>query len=203
VLVRSGPLRQDLGVGAADAVERVSSALVDRLRRHDPGTQGHSERVRGLAELIGVSLGVPDDEREKLRLAALLHDIGKLAVPREVLTKRGGLTTAEWKLLRAHPRASEDLLAPIRPWLGEWVGAATEHHERFDGGGYPDGLIGAEISLAGRVVAVADAYDCIVSVRSYKGAVPADRAIAELANGSGSHFDPEIVRAFTSVVTRG
>jgi HD-GYP domain-containing protein (c-di-GMP phosphodiesterase class II) len=203
VLVRSGPLRQDLTVGAAEAVERASSTLVDRLRRHDPGTQGHSERVRRLAELIGVSLGVPEEERERLRLAALLHDIGKLAVPREVLTKRGGLTTAEWKLLRAHPRASEDLLAPIRPWLGEWVGAATEHHERFDGGGYPDGLVGEEISLAGRVVAVADAYDCIVSVRSYKDAVPADRAIAELANGSGSHFDPDIVRAFTSVVTRG
>jgi HD-GYP domain-containing protein (c-di-GMP phosphodiesterase class II) len=190
-----------LTVSQADVVERASWALMDDLRRHDPSTRGHSERVRALVEVIGVTLGLPDAEREKLRLAALLHDIGKLAVPRYLLTKRGALSSDEWELLRAHPGASKTLLAPLRPYLGEWLGAATQHHERFDGRGYPHALIGEEISLAGRIVAVADAYDCIVSVRSYKAAVAPDFAMAELAAGSGTHFDPEIVRAFTAGAT--
>jgi HD-GYP domain-containing protein (c-di-GMP phosphodiesterase class II) len=94
-----------------------------------------------------------------------------------------------------HPAAAEGLLDPLSPWLGEWVGAATEHHERFDGGGYPRGLAREEITLAGRIVAVADTYDCIVSTRSYKAAAPAEQARAELAAGSGTQFDPVIVRA--------
>ena len=153
-----------------------AQAMLEDLRRHDPLTRAHAERVRGLAEVIGASLGLTAPDREKLRVASLLHDIGKLAVPRHILNKPDEPTDAEWRSCAADPEAAEGLLAPIRPWLGEWVGAATEHHERFDGGGYPRGLAREEITLAGRIVAVADAYDCIVSSRSYKAAVPAEQA---------------------------
>jgi HD-GYP domain-containing protein (c-di-GMP phosphodiesterase class II) len=175
-------------------------AMLEGLRRHDPLTRAHSERVRVLAEVIGASLGLTAPDREKLRVASLLHDIGKLAVPRHILNKGDEPTDSEWEVLRAHPDAAEGLLAPIRPWLGEWVGAATEHHERFDGGGYPRGLAREEITLAGRIVAVADAYDCIVSTRSYKAAVPPEQARAELAASSGAQFDPDIVRALLVAV---
>ena len=186
-------------MGPADVASRAD-AMLEELRRHDPLTRAHAERVRVLAEVIGASLGLTAPDREKLRVASLLHDIGKLAVPRHILNKRDEPTDAEWEVLAMRTRTRPaGLLAPIRPWLGEWVGAATEHHERFDGGGYPRGLAREEITLAGRIVAVADAYDCIVSTRSYKAAVPPEQARAELAASSGAQFDPEVVRALLAV----
>jgi HD-GYP domain-containing protein (c-di-GMP phosphodiesterase class II) len=179
--------------------EREFSALIADLQRHDPITMGHSRRVGRLAELIGGALDLPELELNRLGRSAQLHDIGKLVVPRDLLTKRSELSEPEWELVRTHPSASVRFLEPVRDWLGEWSAAATDHHERFDGRGYPNRLGGTEISLAGRIVAVADAYDCIISVRSYKGAVSARTARAELAAGSGSQFDPEIVRAFLAV----
>jgi HD-GYP domain-containing protein (c-di-GMP phosphodiesterase class II) len=181
-------------VGPADVAPHVD-ALLHELRRHDPATRAHAERVRRLSDRIAVHLGVDAHEREKLGVASVLHDVGKLAVPRHILNKPGEPTDAEWEVLHAHPDAADALLAPIRSWLGPWIGAATEHHERFDGSGYPRGLSGDEITLAGRIVAVADAYDCIVSIRSYKAAEPVEVARAQLAAGSGTQFDPEVVHA--------
>jgi HD-GYP domain-containing protein (c-di-GMP phosphodiesterase class II) len=189
---------RDPRTGSAEATQRANEIL-EELRRHSPPTRSHSERVRGLADLIGETLGLPDPDREKLQLAALLHDVGKLAVPRRILTKPDDPTDAEWEMLRRHPNAARSILLPLLPWLGDWVGAAVEHHERFDGRGYPCGVAGTEITLAGRIVAVADAYDCMVSARSYKAARSIDRARAELAANSGSQFDPEIVRALLAV----
>jgi HD-GYP domain-containing protein (c-di-GMP phosphodiesterase class II) len=181
-------------VGPSDAAPRAH-ALLEDLRKHDPPTRAHSERVRRLSDRIAAALRLEAPARDKLRVASLLHDIGKLAVPRHILNKQGEPTDAEWEVLHSHPDAAAPLLEPIRPWLGEWVGAATEHHERFDGRGYPRGLTGGEITLAGRIVAVADAYDCIVSIRAYKAAEPAEVARSELIAASGAQFDPEVVRA--------
>lgn len=176
--------------------------LVASLSRHDRLTRGHSERVRAYADLIGRELHLDDDARVKLHWAALVHDVGKLDVPREILQKRGRPSDDEWAVLRGHPAASERYLAALAEWLGEWVRAASEHHERVDGTGYPRGLKGEEISVAGRIVAVADAFDVMTSARSYKKPFPAAAARAELAENAGTQFDPEVVRAFLSVSLR-
>lgn len=188
----------DLGTSAAVVAENIVM-IVNAITQHDRLTRGHSERVRAYAELIGEELGLDPDARDKLRWAALVHDVGKLCVRPEVLNKPGRPTEEEWAELRAHPAEAERLVAPLRPWLGEWVDAATQHHERIDGKGYPYGLQGHEITLAGRIVAVADAYDCMTSTRSYKQALPPEQARYELSRNSGTQFDPDCVRALLQV----
>ncbi|WP_157464169.1 HD-GYP domain-containing protein, partial [Cellulomonas cellasea] len=174
-------------------------ALVARLRAHDRGTFSHSERVQALAALIGTELGLSRVEAAQLGWAAFLHDIGKLEVPREILTKPGRPTDDEWRVVACHPEHGEALAAPLSPWLGPWVDAVGQHHERWDGAGYPHGLAGEQISLGARIIAVADAFDVITSARSYKKPLSASAARTELARCAGSQFDPEVVRAFLAV----
>ena len=143
--------------------------------------------------------GLSEPDRQRLHWAALVHDVGKMVVRPEVLNKPGRPTDEEWQELRNHPAAAATMVEPLRPWLGEWVDAATQHHERIDGKGYPSGLLGSEITLAGRIVAVADAYDCMTSARSYKKALPAEQARYELTRNSGTQFDPDVVRALLGV----
>ncbi|TML12156.1 MAG: HD domain-containing protein [Actinobacteria bacterium] len=178
--VRSG---ESLGDTPSQAAENLL-ALIATIGRHDRITRGHSERVRAYSDLIGKQLGLSVADREKLHWSALVHDAGKIHVRSEVLNKAGRPTDEEWIELRAHPAAGGPLVEPLRPWLGEWVDAATQHHERVDGAGYPAGLKGDEISLAGRIVAVADAYD---------------QARFELTRNSGTQFDADVVRAFLGI----
>ena len=173
-------------------------SLVGVLSRHDRMTRGHSERVRAYAELIGAEMGLEPAELEKLRWGALIHDIGKLTVPPDVLNKPGKPSDEEWQVIRGHPAASAAYLGAVSPWLGDWSLAAHEHHERWDGNGYPNGLAGEQISLAGRIVAVADAYDVMTSARSYKKALSPSLAREELARNAGTQFDPIVVEAFVS-----
>ncbi len=155
--------------------------------------------MRAYADLIGEELGLDADSRSKLHWAALLHDVGKLDVPSVILNKTERLTPAEWNIVRRHPAAAELWLEPVKEWLGDWALAASQHHERFDGDGYPNGLRGEEISLAGRIVAVADAFDVMTAARSYKKPYPAAQARAELAKNAGTQFDPRVVRALLAV----
>jgi len=120
--------------------------LMKSLADHDRLTRGHSERVRAYADLIAEEMGLPAEDRQKLHWAALLHDVGKLDVPSDVLNKDGLPDEHEWALIAEHPAASIPYLAPLRPWLGEWASVADEHHERWDGQGYPNGLAKTEIS---------------------------------------------------------
>jgi hypothetical protein len=173
--------------------------LIGSVSAHDRMTRGHCERVRAYADLIGEELGLDAESRNKLHWAALLHDVGKLDVPSQILNKSEKLTDDEWRIVRGHPGASDKWLEPVREWLGEWANAASEHHERYDGDGYPNGLRGEQISLAGRIVAVADAFDVMTAARSYKKPYPAAQARVELANNSGTQFDPKIVRAFLAI----
>src|SRR5688572_20592331 len=138
------------------AAAQLLLALVADLDEHDSLTRGHSERVRQYAQSIGRELGLGRRELDLLNWAALLHDVGKLDVPHEILTKDGRPSDDEWEVLRGHPSAGAQLAAPLRDWLGEWGAAVEEHHERWDGTGYPHGLAGTDISRAGRIVAVAD-----------------------------------------------
>lgn len=187
-------LDDDIGVAARQAIE-----LVVQLGRHERKTRGHVERVRAYGELIGTELGITGEELDKLRWGLLLHDVGKLHVPAEILSKEGAPTDEEWRVLRRHPANGAVMLEPLRPWLGEWIEAAGSHHEKWSGGGYPAGLSGTQIPLIGRICAVADAYDVITSNRSYKKACSHDDAREEMVRSAGTHFDPDVVRAMLRV----
>ena len=161
---------------AGDAASAQEAAeilfhLVGALDVHDRITRGHAERVRAYAYSLGRELGLAADDLDRLNWAALLHDIGKLEVSTEILNKPGRPTDEEWQQLRAHPLYGETLVEPLREWLGDWADAVGYHHERWDGTGYPRGVAGAEIPLAGRIVAIADVFDVITSARSYKTSV--------------------------------
>jgi HD-GYP domain-containing protein (c-di-GMP phosphodiesterase class II) len=173
--------------------------LVAALSAHDRKTRGHSERVRAFADLLADALKLPQDARDHLRWSALLHDIGKLEVPGRILNKPGKPEPHEWETLQRHPEEGARLAAPLLPWLGEWGQAIEQHHERYDGGGYPRGLTGDEISLGGRILTVADSFETMTAARSYKKPMSVSAARAELARCAGSQFDPALVRAFLNV----
>ena len=173
--------------------------LVGALALHDPRTRGHSERTRAYAELIAEELGLPGEDRDKLRWSALLHDIGKLHVHANILNKVGRPNPDEWDSLLTHPTEGARIAGALGTWLGPWGLAIAQHHERFDGGGYPNHLKGNDISLAGRIVAVADAYEVMTSARAYSPPVSPALAREELVRCAGGHFDPEIVHAFLRI----
>ncbi|HEX3606273.1 MAG TPA: HD domain-containing phosphohydrolase [Candidatus Dormibacteraeota bacterium] len=188
--------------GVADAPARATETivtLVAALTAHDRATRGHSERVRIFTDMVADELKLPPDARDRLRWAALLHDIGKLSVPATVLNKRGDPGPEGWKTLRQHPVEGARLIEPIREWLGEWALAVEQHHERWDGKGYPKGLRGREISLGARIVAVVDAFETMTAARPYKRPMGVAAARRELVRSSGTHLDPTLVRAFLTI----
>ncbi|WP_049821119.1 HD domain-containing phosphohydrolase [Kineococcus radiotolerans] len=186
-------------VGAEGGAAQRLLALVGTLAGHDARTRAHGERVQAYAALIGRELGLSDDDVDRLSWVALLHDVGKVHVPVEIINKDGRPTEEEWATLQQHPHHGGELVQPLRGWLGDWLDGVEQHHERWDGGGYPRGLAGQDISLAARVIAVADTYDVITSARAYKKPMPAEQARAEITRCAGEQFDPEVVRAFLSV----
>jgi hypothetical protein len=174
--------------------------LVAALSVHDRQTRGHSERVRVFADLIADEMKLAPADRARLRWASLLHDIGKLEVPAAILSKPAKLNATEMDTIRRHPDEGARLIGPpLNAWLGEWAGAVPHHHERFDGRGYPRGLAGNEISLAGRIVAVADSYEVMTAVRPYRKPIGVSAARQELVKCSGAQFDPVVVRAFLNI----
>jgi HD domain/Bacterial Ig domain len=185
-------------LSAQEAAE-ILLQLVAALDDHDKITRGHAERVRAYSYSLGRQLHLSEGELDRLNWAALLHDIGKLEVSTEILNKDGKPTDEEWEQLRRHPLYGETLVESLREWLGEWTEAVGYHHERWDGKGYPRGIPGEQIPLAGRIVAIADVYDVITSSRSYKEAASATEAREELTRCAGSQFDPRLVRAFVNI----
>ncbi|MEE8331648.1 MAG: tandem-95 repeat protein, partial [Acidimicrobiia bacterium] len=188
----------EIGSDLTEATEFILQ-MANALNTHDARTRGHAERVRAYSDMLAEELDVHEEDRAKLRWASLLHDIGKLKIPTEILNKPGQLDDEEWVTIKQHPVFGEEICAPLLEWLGPWADTIVDHHERFDGKGYPAGKKGDEISFGGRIVNVADAYDVMTTVRSYKKPMTTAAAREELARHAGAQFDPDVVRAFLNI----
>ncbi|WP_210951476.1 HD-GYP domain-containing protein, partial [Streptomyces sp. MK37H] len=176
-------------------------ALVQAVDIKDRYTRGHSERVGRASAMIARELGMSGDRLEAVRIAGILHDVGKLGVPTRLLRKNGPLTPDERRVIELHPEYGDEMVRGIG-FLGEARAAILHHHERLDGSGYPYGLTGAQIPEFARVVAVADAFDAMTSTRTYRRARPVPTAVKELKRCAGSQFDPRMVRALTLALDR-
>jgi putative nucleotidyltransferase with HDIG domain len=199
--------------GGATLTTDVAEGLTTAMELKDPYLRRHSQRMSQLVAMIGHQLGMTPDDVEAARLAALLHDIGKLAVPSAVFLKAGALTEEEFTLIKMHVthgasivRQIADLFGGTRrptaphPHIARALDGILHHHERFDGRGYPLGLVAEEIPQIARAIAVADAFDSMTTDRWYRGARSLEEAVAELHQGAGSAFDPQIVEAFVSAL---
>jgi putative nucleotidyltransferase with HDIG domain len=171
------------------------SSLANALEARDSYTRGHSERVTRIALNIGRRLGVGENEQDVIRQAGLLHDIGKIGITDGVLNKAAVLSQEERGEIEHHPQFGNNILGQLK-FLKEASKAILHHHERFDGTGYPSGLIGPEIPLIARIIAVADSWDAMISDRPYRSALGEQEALDELLSNSGTQFDPKVVRAF-------
>jgi response regulator RpfG family c-di-GMP phosphodiesterase len=176
-------------------------ALAAMIEGKDTSTLRHLFRVQEFCRMLASELGLPDKRMRQLELGSMLHDIGKYAVPDRILLKEGPLDDIEWVEMRRHPEYGRDFVKNI-PFLREAMDVVYCHHERYDGGGYPQGLAGADIPLTARIFSVVDAYDAIVSKRCYKPARPSSEAVAELERCAGTQFDPDVVDAFLRIVPR-
>ncbi|WAP58203.1 HD-GYP domain-containing protein [Streptomyces sp. S465] len=176
-------------------------ALVQAVDIKDRYTRGHSERVGRASAMIARELGMSGDRLEALRIAGILHDVGKLGVPTRLLRKDGPLTPDERRVIELHPEYGDEMVRGIG-FLGEARAAILHHHERLDGSGYPYGLAGAQIPEFARVVAVADAFDAMTSTRTYSRARPVSTAVEELKRCAGTQFDPRMVRALARALDR-
>lgn len=178
-----------------ETFHHTAAALAEAVNSRDPYTGGHVQRVQDYSLQIARALGMPGEQRDALRLAAILHDIGKIGIDDAILRKGGGLTEEEQHRMRKHPEIGARILA-MADGMKEVVPGVRHHHEWFDGSGYPDGLTGEDIPLSARVIAIADAFDALTTDRPYHTALPFSAALAELARGAGTHFDPALAKVF-------
>ena len=176
---------------ASEGVSQTVAGLAEALLERDRYTGEHSERVAELSSRVALSLGLDEREAERVRTAALLHDIGKVGIPDDILRKGGELTEQEWLTMRGHPMIGERIVRSM-PGLGPVARIIRHEHERWDGSGYPDALKGDEIPIGARIVLACDAYHAMTSDRPYRTALSHSDAIRELAEGAGSQFDPQV-----------
>ena len=179
-------------------MEMVTS-LAGAIDAKDPYTKGHSTSVSRYSEALARAINLPESEVERIKIGAMLHDVGKIGIPESVLKKPGKLDDDEWNIMKQHPTiGAEKVLAPNEA-LRDLIPIVKYHHERLDGKGYPEGLKGNEIPLAARIVSVADAYHALVSDRPYRKGMPIEKACAILKEGAGVQWDPDLVRQFISI----
>src|SRR4051794_10781804 len=174
--------------------------LRDVLEDDDEYTGRHTEDVVGLAVLVAERMELDEDVRQSAELGALLHDIGKIAIPDAIINKPGPLDDGEWVIMKTHTIEGQRMLDQVGGLLGDVGIVVRASHERWDGGGYPDGLAGAAIPLAARIVAACDAYNAMTTDRSYRKALPVEVAARELRTNAGTQFDPDVVDALLAVV---
>lgn len=209
LLRQSRQYQQMLELRVGEQAERLEQLFVDGLltlsnavEARDRYTGGHVERVTLYAVATGATLGLTEAELRPLAVAGLLHDIGKLSVPDAVLSKPGRLTQEEYALMQQHP-ATGAAIVERSLFLREAASGVLHHHERWDGGGYPLGLAGERISLSGRILAVVDAFDAMVTNRPYRSMQSVEAAVVELNRCAGDQFDPSVVEAFSMALQEG
>jgi diguanylate cyclase (GGDEF)-like protein/putative nucleotidyltransferase with HDIG domain len=190
------------GVDPFRAQAHVIDALATALVERDRYTGEHSAFVVEMAKTVAAALGLDEVEVERVGHAALLHDIGKVGVPDRILNKTGPLAGDEWEVMREHPVIGERILRAI-PGMGSVARIVRHEHERFDGSGYPDGLVGGRIPLGSRIILACDAYHAMTSDRSYRAAMPHADAVAELVRCSGTQFDPCVITALVGSLGPG
>jgi HD-GYP domain-containing protein (c-di-GMP phosphodiesterase class II) len=217
VLLAGLPLTAVLGELGAERERRIEHALAlsdayrgtallmgEMLEANDPYTGGeHSQGVVALALAVGMRLGLDAEEQRNLEFAALLHDVGKVRVPPEILNKPGPLSPSEWEVMKRHPVDGQQMLDRIGGTLADAGVSVRAHHERWDGGGYPDGLAGLRIPRVARIICACDAYSAMTTNRPYRKAMTPAEAIAELRRCSGEQFDPAVVGALATVAGDG
>ncbi|MDP9492280.1 MAG: HD-GYP domain-containing protein [Actinomycetota bacterium] len=202
VFARDRRVRMDHELELRDAYRGTAFLLGDVVEADDGYTGEHSRDVVALTLSVVEELGLDEQARRDAEFVALLHDVGKLRVPNEIINKPGPLTDEEWELVRHHTVEGEALLHRVGGLLGQIGRIVRSCHERFDGTGYPDGLAGEQIPPIARIVYCCDAYNAMTSDRAYRAAMSRDEAVAELRAGSGTQFDPAVVDALVSVVER-
>jgi len=172
-------------------------SLVMAIDAKDPYTHLHSLRVSEVSAILADEIGLPAQEVEQIKLAALLHDVGKIGVPEHVLLKPDKLTAPEWEMMKQHPLHSIQILGQVKQFFPilKWV---RHEHEHYNGTGYPDQLKGEAIPLPSRIIAVADAFDALTSDRYYRKGRSEEKAVEVIRKESGIQFDPEVIRAFVS-----
>jgi len=195
IAIHNALLLRDVENGYLDAL----AALANALEARDTETRGHTERLSCNSVLIANQMALTANDVESARVGALLHDIGKIGVPDNILRKPGKLTSEEFSVIKQHPIIGDRILAPI-PQLQKARAVVLGHHERFDGTGYPYGLTGDDIPISARIVTVADAFDAVTETRVYHAGEGPVRALEELQRGRGTHFDPKVVDAFFEVL---
>jgi len=180
-------------------VQQIVESLASAIDAKDRYTKNHSEEATIYAEALGRACELPEKQLELVKMAAKLHDLGKIGVPEQILRKAGPLNDEEWQIMREHPTLGAKILQPIES-LAELVPIVQCHHERWNGSGYPAGLKGTQIPLEARLIAVIDSFHAIISERPYKKAMPVSYALDQLRNQAGTNFDPELIETFCSIV---
>lgn len=178
------------------------NVLAETIEMRDHYTGGHTRRVGQYAVTVARSMGLQEEELDTLRLAASLHDIGKIGIDDQILRKPGRLTPEEYESIKRHSEYGAEILSHVRE-LHHIVPIVRSHHEQYNGNGYPDGLAGEDIPLLARIISVVDAFDAMSSHRPYRQALPLDAAVAELVRNRGTQFDPQIVDAFLGALRKG
>ncbi len=187
-----------------DKLKRTLSGIIQALMRtveaRDLYTAGHQQRVADLAVAIAHELGLPKNRKEGIRMAGMIHDLGKISVPAEIISKPTYLTKAEFALIQTHPRRGFDIMSDLEfPWPIAKI--VLQHHEKIDGSGYPEGLKADDILLEAKIIGVADVVEAISSHRPYRPALGVDYAIAQIERNKGILFDSSVVEACIQVIT--
>lgn len=184
------------------SIENVLISLANAVEAKDTYTQGHIERVSTMSLRMAKNFGLSEYELEALRMGSILHDIGKIAVPREILNKPGKLDKDEWKIIKSHPSVGYKICLPLQKTLGSALDVIRYHHEKLDGSGYPNGLKGDEISLPVRITTIIDIYDALITDRPYRRAMHRERAFDILRQeGAGGKLDKDVVKEFIDRIT--
>jgi len=176
-------------------------ALINLTETNDPYTKRHSVKVSNYAGLLSRAIGMSKKEVDSVKLAAILHDIGKVGIRVKILLKNGALNHAEYEEVKKHSEIGADIAKPLK-FFNEVIYMIKHHHENYNGTGYPDGLEGASIPLGSRILAIADAYDALTSTRAYRKAYSSEKAIGIMKSESGKKFDPVLLETFLESLER-